>query len=173
MAIVSRGGGALAMVMTSVADPVPPTLVAPIVTLVLPVAVGTPLIMPVLALIASPDGNGTALHVLGVSEAVIWYENEVFTMPLAVRLLEITGTGGSAIFVRENDAAPEAPDAVAVTVNDPVMMFAVMFTLATPREFVTALMVEVPLLKSPLGPLLGVTKVTVTPGIGFSEPLPA
>ena len=80
----------------------------------------------------------------------------------------MTGGNGRAVFVSEKLAAPEAAGHVAVTVNAPVRVFAVNVTLATPREFVTAVIVVRLLLKRPVGPELGVTKVTVAPTSGTS-----
>src|SRR5437868_49728 len=57
---VSVGEPAAAMVITSVALPVPPALVALIVTLVVAAAVGVPLIKPVVALKLSPAGRPVA-----------------------------------------------------------------------------------------------------------------
>ena len=59
--VVITGGGGRAIVIVSVADPVPPAFVALIVTLVVPPAVGAPVIAPVLVLTDSPAGRGVAL----------------------------------------------------------------------------------------------------------------
>jgi hypothetical protein len=60
------------MVRESVAVVVPPAFVAPIVTLEVPVAVGVPLIAPVLVLTLKPAGNPVALKLVGELLAVIW-----------------------------------------------------------------------------------------------------
>ena len=54
-------GASDSIVMASVAIPVPPELVALIVTLSLPGTVGVPVMTPVLAVNESPTGNGVAL----------------------------------------------------------------------------------------------------------------
>jgi len=54
-------GTGLLMVMTSVAVPVPPALVALIVTLYTPAVVGVPEISPVLVLTLRTGGSGVAL----------------------------------------------------------------------------------------------------------------
>ena len=53
-------GGVGNTVITKVALPVPPALLALIVTLLVPVTVGVPLIRPVLALKLSPAGRPVA-----------------------------------------------------------------------------------------------------------------
>ena len=52
--------------------PVPPALVALKLTLEVPVAVGVPLIKPVVVLITSPAGRPVALKLAGPLVAVIW-----------------------------------------------------------------------------------------------------
>ena len=59
-------------VSTKVAVPDPAALVAPIVTLVVPVAVGVPVIRPVVVLTDSPAGSPVALKLVGVLLAAIW-----------------------------------------------------------------------------------------------------
>src|SRR5439155_1860944 len=59
--IVVVVGTRLLMVMTSVAVPVPPALVALIVTLYTPAVVGVPEISPVLVLTLRTGGSGVAL----------------------------------------------------------------------------------------------------------------
>ena len=54
-------GAGLLIVMTSVAVPVPPALVALIVTLYTPAVVGVPEMRPVLVLTLKPGGNEVAL----------------------------------------------------------------------------------------------------------------
>ncbi len=53
-------GGVGRMVIVKVALPVPPALLAEMVTLLVPVTVGVPLITPVLVLMLSPVGNPVA-----------------------------------------------------------------------------------------------------------------
>jgi hypothetical protein len=59
--IVVIVGTGLLMVMTRVAVPVPPRLVALIVTLYVPAVVGVPEIRPVLVFTLRPGGSGLAL----------------------------------------------------------------------------------------------------------------
>jgi hypothetical protein len=54
-------GGTVEIVMVSIADPVPAAFVALIVVLVVPAAVGVPVIAPVLVFRDSPAGKGVAL----------------------------------------------------------------------------------------------------------------
>ncbi len=66
--------GVLAVVITSVALPVLQglaPLLALMVTLVVPAAVGVPEISPVLVLIVRPAGSGLALKLVGLLVAVI------------------------------------------------------------------------------------------------------
>ena len=58
-ALVMAGGGGL-IVRARVAVPVPPALVAPMVTLKLPVAVGVPVMAPVVVFTESPAGRPVA-----------------------------------------------------------------------------------------------------------------
>jgi hypothetical protein len=53
--------GAVTMIILSVAEPVPHAFVALMVTLVVPAAVGVPVIAPVLVFTDSPEGKGAAL----------------------------------------------------------------------------------------------------------------
>jgi hypothetical protein len=64
-------GAATLIVMTSVALPVPPALVALIVTLDVPAVVGVPEINPVLVFTDKPAGNPVALKLVGLFVAVI------------------------------------------------------------------------------------------------------
>ena len=64
-------GAAGLVVMTSVALPVPPALVALIVTLYVPAVVGVPEINPVLVFTDKPAGNPVALKLVGLFVAVI------------------------------------------------------------------------------------------------------
>ena len=59
------------MVRDKVAEPVPPALVALIVTLKLPAAVGVPEMRPVVVLTDSPAGKPVALKLVGLLVAVI------------------------------------------------------------------------------------------------------
>ncbi len=61
----------ISAVIDSVAVPVPATLVAPIVTLVVPAAVGVPVINPVVELRLRPAGNPVALNEVGLLLAAI------------------------------------------------------------------------------------------------------
>ena len=65
-------GAAGLIVMTSVALPVPPALVALMVTLYVPAVVGVPEINPVLVFTDKPAGNPVALKLVGLLVAVIW-----------------------------------------------------------------------------------------------------
>ena len=59
------------IVKVSVALPVPPALVALIVTVYVPAVVGMPEINPVLVLILKPAGSPVALKLVGLFVAVI------------------------------------------------------------------------------------------------------
>ena len=59
-------------VRVRVAEPVPPALVALIVTLDVAAVVGVPEIAPVDVLTLKPAGNPVALKLVGVLLAVIW-----------------------------------------------------------------------------------------------------
>ena len=54
-------GGVGSTVITKVAEPVPPALVALMLTLVVPVALGVPVMAPLLVLTLRPAGNPVAL----------------------------------------------------------------------------------------------------------------
>ena len=60
-----------AMVITNVAFPEPPPLVAMMVTLNIPTTVGVPVISPVVVLTVKPAGKPVALKLVGVFDAVI------------------------------------------------------------------------------------------------------
>jgi hypothetical protein len=64
-------GLATVTVSTKVAVPDPAALVAPIVTLVVPVAVGVPVTRPVVALTDNPAGSPVALKLAGAFVAAI------------------------------------------------------------------------------------------------------
>jgi hypothetical protein len=65
------GAGGL-MVKVNVALPVPPALVALIVTVYVPAVVGVPEINPVLVSTVKPAGSPVALKLVGLLVAVIW-----------------------------------------------------------------------------------------------------
>ena len=65
------GGGGLLIVKVSVALPVPPELVALIVTVYVPAVVAVPEINPVLVLTVNPAGSPVALKLVGLLVAVI------------------------------------------------------------------------------------------------------
>ena len=60
------------MVKVSVALPVPPELLALIVTVYVPAVVGVPEINPVLVSTVKPAGSPVALKLVGLLVAVIW-----------------------------------------------------------------------------------------------------
>jgi hypothetical protein len=64
-------GGAGLMVKVNVALPVPPALLALIVTVYVPAVVGVPEITPVLVFTLKPTGNPVALKLVGLLVAVI------------------------------------------------------------------------------------------------------
>ena len=72
VALVMTGGGGLTMVIVRVALPVPPELVALIVTLNVPAVVGVPAINPVLVFTVKPAGSPVAAKLVGLLVAVIW-----------------------------------------------------------------------------------------------------
>jgi hypothetical protein len=59
------------IVMTSVALPVPPALVALMVTLYVPAVVGVPEMAPVLVFTVKPEGSPVALKLVGLLVAVM------------------------------------------------------------------------------------------------------
>jgi hypothetical protein len=61
-----------AMLRANVAEPVPAALVALMVTLKLPAAVGLPEMRPVVVFTESPPGKPVALKLVGLLVAVIW-----------------------------------------------------------------------------------------------------
>jgi hypothetical protein len=61
-----------AMLRANVAEPVPAALVALMVTLKLPAAVGLPEMRPVVVFTESPAGKPVALKLVGLLVAVIW-----------------------------------------------------------------------------------------------------
>jgi len=65
------GGGGL-IVKVKVAFPVPPPLVALIVTLYVPAVVGVPEISPLVVFTVKPAGSPVALKLVGLFVAVIW-----------------------------------------------------------------------------------------------------
>ena len=68
--LVMTGGGGRT-VNTSVAEPLPPALLALIVTELVPVADGVPEITPVEVLILNPVGSPVALKLVGLLVAVM------------------------------------------------------------------------------------------------------
>jgi len=64
-------GGAGLMVKVKVALPVPPALVALMVTVYVPAVVGVPEINPVLVFTVNPAGSPVALKLVGLLVAVI------------------------------------------------------------------------------------------------------
>jgi hypothetical protein len=72
------------IVKVKVALPVPPALVALMVTLYVPAVVGVPDIKPVLVFTVNPAGSPLALKLFGLLVAVIVYENATPTCPVAV-----------------------------------------------------------------------------------------
>jgi hypothetical protein len=69
--LVTTGGGGLLIVKVNVALPVPPELVALMVTLYVPAAVGVPEITPVVVFTVNPPGSPVALKLVGLLVAVI------------------------------------------------------------------------------------------------------
>ncbi len=94
--------------------------------------------------------------------------NAVLTVAVCgVPLVAAMATTGAAVLVRLKLAEVVAPGADAETVNVPAVAFAVKVeAVATPLEFVTAVVVAVPFAKVPLAPVAGAVKVTVTPLVG-------
>lgn len=70
-ALVIKGAGGLATTVR-VCVPVPPALLAEIVMVLVPAAVGAPEIRPVAVLILNPAGKPVALKLVGALFAVIW-----------------------------------------------------------------------------------------------------
>jgi hypothetical protein len=112
-------GAATAIVSVNVALPVPLPFVALNVTVEVPAAVGVPEINPLVLLTDNPPGNPVAPKLVGVFVAVIWYENAVPTVPLAVVALVITGAPTAIVSVRVAWPAPLALVALSVTVEVP------------------------------------------------------
>lgn len=105
--------------MTSVAVVVPPVFVAPIVTFEAPVAVGVPVMVPVVVLIDKPTGRPVAEYAVGVFVATIWYVNCTSFVALAVNALVIAGTA-TAVITKEAVPVPAKFLAPIVTVVTPV-----------------------------------------------------
>ena len=105
------------IVKVSVALPVPPALVALIVTLYVPAVVGVPEITPVLVFTLKPGGKPVAPKLVGLFVAVIVYENATPAVPVAVRELVITG-GGGLLIVKVSVALPVPPGLVALIVTE-------------------------------------------------------
>ena len=99
-------------VMVSVAEPVPPPLVAPSVTLVVAAVVGVPEMRPFAVLTVKPAGRPAAEKLVGVFDAVIWKLNALPTVPPAVSgLLVMTGATAADATVSVSVALP-VPDAL-------------------------------------------------------------
>ena len=72
------------------------------------------------------------------------------------------------VFVNWKTAGLGTPDTMADTVNEPTVPLAVKSgEVATPAALVVAVTVVWPPAKTPLGPLTGALKVTVTPDTGL------
>ena len=95
-------------VSVSVVDPVPPALVAEIVTVLTATAVGVPLIRPVIVLMVNPVGSPVAPKEVGERLAVMLYEKTVPTLPLAVPALVMAGAAGFTVRVNVADPVPPA-----------------------------------------------------------------
>lgn len=108
------------MVSANVAVLVPAELDAVKVTDDVPGVVGVPEISPVAVLIDNPVGKPVAPKTVGLLEAVIWYENELPTVPFAVLELVITGTTAFAVTVSVAVPAPVVLLALNVTGIVPV-----------------------------------------------------
>ena len=106
-------------VKVSVALPVPPELVALMVTLYVPAVVGVPEINPVPVFTVKPAGSPVALKLVGLLVAVIWKEKATPTVPLAVVALVMTGGGGLIVKVK-------------VALPVPLLLVALMLTLYVP-----------------------------------------
>ncbi|HTX39901.1 MAG TPA: hypothetical protein VME43_33010 [Bryobacteraceae bacterium] len=118
MALVVTGGPD-AIVMVSVALPVPLLFVALIVTGVVPAALGVPEMTPVEVLTDSPPGSPVAPKLVGELLAVIWYEKALPTAPFAVLALVITG-------------GPDVTVTVSVVLPVPVLFVALIVTGVVP-----------------------------------------
>jgi hypothetical protein len=70
--VITGASTAAATVITREAVPVPPALVAPMVTVVTAATVGVPVIAPVAVSTAKPAGRFVAEYDVGVREAAIW-----------------------------------------------------------------------------------------------------
>ena len=105
------GGAAVVMVSTRLAVPVPPPLIAEMVDVTVPAVVGLPVIKPEPATV-KPAGRPLAENVVGELVAVIWYENVVPTVPVAVSALVMTGEFGG--------GGGGAPVAGAATMSRPI-----------------------------------------------------
>src|SRR5436853_636404 len=109
-------GGAGLMVKVSVALPVPPALVALIVTLNVPAVVGVPAITPVVGFGPMPDGRPVGLLLVVRLLAVVICEEAAPTGPVAVRGRCVTG-GGGGLIVKVKVALPVPPELVALMVT--------------------------------------------------------
>ena len=88
------------IVRVNVPVPVPPALVALMLTLEVPAVVGVPEMMPVSVSRLRPSGRSVAAKLVGESLAVMVKLKAVPTTPDAVLELEITGAGGLTVMDR-------------------------------------------------------------------------
>src|SRR5690242_16633139 len=107
--------GTAVTVSVRLAVPVPALLVALKIMVETPVAMGVPEIRPVAVFTPRPAGNPDAPKLVGKLAAVIWYENALPIVALAVPLLVITG--GATITVSVSGALATPALLVAVTVT--------------------------------------------------------
>ena len=87
-------------------EPVPAAFVAPIVTVLVPTAVGAPEMIPVVVLTDKPGGRFVALKEVGLLDAVIWKLNDFPVTPAAVVALVMDGAARAAPMEIDNVAEP-------------------------------------------------------------------
>ena len=126
-------GGVGSTVMTKVPNPVPPALLALMLTLVVPVALGVPVMAPLLVLTLRPAGNPLALKLVGVLLAAIVQLKAEPLVPVAVSALVIDGGVGKTVMTNVAEPVPPAlialmlalvvPVAVGVPVMAPLLVF--------------------------------------------------
>ena len=92
----------------------PALLVALSVTAETPAPLGAPEIKPEAVFTVRPAGNPDAPKLVGKLAAIIWYENALPTVPLAVAALVITGAD---VTVTVSVAVPVPPLLVALNVT--------------------------------------------------------
>jgi len=112
-------GTGTVMVSVSVALPVPALLVALNVVVDVPAVVGAPEIKPEAVFTVRPAGNPDAPKLVGKLAAIIWYENALPIVPLAVPLLVITGGATVTVRVRGALLVPALLVAFSVTAETP------------------------------------------------------